>query len=257
METTDLIQGIVFSVEEFAVNDGPGIRTTIFLKGCPLRCEWCHNPEGISPKPQILDKKGKKEMCGKVMTVGELADMVLKNAGILAMNDGGITLTGGEPLAQPEFVIGLLKKVKPFVHTAVETSGHVPGEVFKSALEYLDLVLFDIKHMDPVSHKRHTGVDNRLIQENLRTLIVSGREFVIRVPLIPGVNDTEENMRAMADTLKGARSLKRVELLRYNKMAGAKYGMVGREFTPSFDTGMEPRIYKGVFEENNIKAIVV
>lgn len=140
------------------------------------------------------------------MTVGELADIVLGNAEILAMNDGGITLTGGEPLAQPGFVTGLPRKVKLFVHTAVETSGHVPNEVFKSVLEYLDLVLFDIKHMDPVVHKRHTGVDNRLILENLRTLIESGREFVIRVPLIPGVNDTEENTRAMAEALKGARS---------------------------------------------------
>ncbi|WP_075558009.1 radical SAM protein [Parabacteroides timonensis] len=250
------MQGTIFSIEEFAVNDGPGIRTTIFLKGCPLRCAWCHNPEGISPEPQYMDKKGERTLCGYRITVDELAGQLLKNKDIYALNNGGITLTGGEPLLQADFVRELLRKINPFVHTAIETSGYAPVSVFKEVLPLLDLVLFDIKQMDPVLHKRYTGVDNRLILKNLETLCSSGNKFIIRVPLIPGVNDTKENMQSILKVIKGVESLVRIELLRYNKIAGAKYSMIGKVYNPPFDPDALPQI-NNVFEENNIKTIIL
>lgn len=250
------MHGTIFSIEEFAVNDGPGIRTTIFLKGCPLRCVWCHNPEGISPKPQYMDKKGERTLCGYRITADELAGQLLKNKDIYALNNGGITLTGGEPLLQADFVMELLQKIKPFVHTTIETSGYAPVFVFKEVIPLLDLILFDIKQMDPVLHKRYTGVDNRLILENLETLCSSGNKFIIRIPLIPGVNDTEKNMRAILKVVKGVESLARIELLRYNKIAGAKYSMIGKVYAPPFDPRALPQI-NNVFEENNIKTIIL
>ena len=190
------------------------------------------------------------------MTVDELADLILKNKEIYKLNNGGVTLTGGEPLFQADFVLKLLRRIKPDIHTAIETSGYAPASVFKEILPLLDLVLFDIKHMDPVQHKKYTGVDNRLIQENLKTLCLSGNKFIIRVPLIPGVNDTEENMEAILGVIKGVDSLVRIELLRYNKIAGAKYPMIGKVYEPPFDPEISPRIYN-IFEENNIKTLVL
>lgn len=249
-------EGTIFSIEEFAVHDGPGIRTTIFLKGCPLRCAWCHNPEGISPDPQWMDKKGERTMCGYRMSVDELAALILKNKDIFELNAGGITLTGGEPLFQARFVKRLLERVNPHVHTAIETSGYAPAAVFGDVLPFLNLVMFDIKQMDPVLHKKYTGVDNRPILRNLETLCSSEVEFIVRIPLIPGVNDTEENMRAILNVVKGAPALARVEILRYHRMAGAKYAMIGKEYDPPFDTEASPQIHN-VFEECNIKTIVL
>ena len=119
----------IFNIEEFAVHDGRGIRTAIFLKGCPLRCTWCHNPEGISPKPQYMTKRTGRVLCGYEISSSELAEMMLKSRSFFEMNEGGITLTGGEPLYQPKFVIDLLKKVKP-IHTAIETSGYAQKTLF-------------------------------------------------------------------------------------------------------------------------------
>jgi len=249
-------EGTIFSIEEFAIHDGPGIRTAIFLKGCPLRCAWCHNPEGISPEPQWMVKKGERTMCGYRITVDELADIILRNRDIFELNGGGVTLTGGEPLFQAQFVTQLLERVKPHVHTAIETSGYAPRAVFREVLPFLNLVMFDVKHTDSALHKRYTGVDNRPILENLESLCSSGVEFIVRIPLIPGVNDTEDNMRAILNIVKGAAKLVRVEILRYHKMAGAKYSMIGREYAPPFDTEATPRIYN-VFEEHNIKTIIL
>jgi pyruvate formate lyase activating enzyme len=249
-------EGTIFSIEEFAVHDGPGIRTTIFLKGCPLRCEWCHNPEGISPEPQWMDKKGERTMCGRRVTVDEMAALILRNKEIYAMNNGGITFTGGEPLLQAGFVKALALRVRPAVHTAIETSGYAAADIFAGMLSSVDLVMFDVKHMDPAMHKQYTGVDNAPILRNLETLCRSGREFIVRVPLIPGVNDTERNMRAIMNAVRGAEGLVRIELLRYHKMAGAKYSMIGRTYSPTFDPEPAPQVHN-VFEEENIKTIIL
>ena len=146
-------KGIVFSIEEFAIHDGPGIRTTVFLKGCPLRCTWCHNPEGISPEPQYMDRRDGRTMCGYAICSGELAGKLLRNKAVYAMNRGGVTLTGGEPLLQAAFAAEVLAALQAAgVHTAVETSGYAAPDVFRRVAGHADLVLFDVKHADPVQH---------------------------------------------------------------------------------------------------------
>ena len=257
MNNSDSVyQGIIFSIEEFAVNDGPGIRTTIFFKGCPLSCVWCHNPEGISQEPQYMMKKDEKTLCGYRITVEELANQILRNKDIYSLNKGGVTFTGGEPLFQAGFLLEILRRIKSEIHTAIETSGFASEIVFREVVSLLDLVLFDVKHTNPVQHKKYTGVDNRLIRKNLEYLCSSGKDFIIRIPLIPGVNDTKENMLTILDIIKDAKSLQRVEILRYHKMAGAKYSMIGKEYNPPFDPEIPPRVYN-VFEENNINTIVL
>ncbi len=249
-------KGIVFSIEEFAIHDGPGIRTTIFLKGCPLRCSWCHNPEGISPVPQFMIKKNERVICGYEISSTELAHQVLRNKDIYKLNQGGITLTGGEPLFQSEFVAEFLGKIKPDIHSAIETSGYATPDIFQKIIPMLDLVMLDMKHTDPAIHKKYTGVDNRLILKNLEYLCSSNIDFIIRIPLIPGVNDSKENMLNLLSLIKDAPSLLRIEILRYHKTAGAKYAMIGQEYKPLFDTEKEPCVYN-VFQENNIKTIVL
>lgn len=249
-------EGVIFSIEEFAVNDGPGIRSTIFLKGCPLRCAWCHNPEGISPYPQYMVKKSGRKMCGYVVSSDELAKQVLKNKEIYKLNHGGITLTGGEPLFQADFVVDFLGQVRPDVHTAIETSGYAVSKTFQKVISEIDLVLFDVKLVDAKMHKRYTGVDNKCILDNLAYLCGSGKEFIIRIPLIPGVNDTKANMLATLEHIKGAKNLKRVELLRYNKLAGAKYPMIGKEYKPPFDATMPPAIHD-VFSGYGIPTLIL
>jgi len=248
-------EGIIFSIEEFAIQDGPGIRTTVFLKGCPLSCPWCHNPEGISFEPQYLISKTGKTLCGEKISSSELANRILKNKDFFESTGGGVTLTGGEPLAQPNFVIDFLKQVES-IHKTIETSGYAPLSVFKEVVSLVDLVLFDIKITDSESHKMYTGVDNHMILENLNYLISSEKDFIVRMPLIPGVNDTKTNMLSIYSLISDAKSLIRVELLPYHKTAGAKYGMIGKIYDPPFDPNKRPQIFN-VFEDNNINTIIL
>lgn len=249
------MKGTIFSIEEFAVNDGPGIRMTVFLKGCPLRCAWCHNPEGWSPEPQWLDKKGRKELCGYEISADDLARKVSRDRDLYRDSGGGVTFTGGEPLSQAEFLCEVMALL-PDIHKAVETSGYASPEVFGKVLAIVDLLLFDVKLADADSHRRFTGVDNSVILKNLATLCKSGKPFVARIPLIPGVNDTRENMEATARLLNGAKGLQRVELLRYHKTAGAKYPMAGLQYNPPFDENKEPEIHDQ-FTDKGIKLLVL
>ena len=251
------MKGTIFSIEEFAINDGPGIRTTVFLKGCPLRCEWCHNPEGLSPKPQLMKKKDETVMSGMEMESGELAERLLRDEKIFRLNNGGVTFTGGEPLLQADFLCEVLGLLRPRIHCAIETSGYASEAVFRKVLGNVDFVLFDCKHTDDEIHKWYTRVSNRPILRNLQILIESGKDFVLRIPLIPGVNDTKENMLAVKALILDARNLKRVELLRYNKVAGAKYNMVGMTYKPSFDTEAEPQIQADILKEAGIEVLVL
>jgi len=248
-------EGVIFSIEEFAIHDGPGIRTTVFLKGCPLNCQWCHNPEGVSFEPQYIEKNGKTSLCGERISSTDLATIILKNKEFFKLNGGGVTLTGGEPTAQAGFVIDFLKQI-PGVHSVIETSGYAPPKIFKEVISLVDLVLFDIKQTDEKLHKKFTGVSNRPILKNLKYLINSQKKFIVRVPLIPGVNDTRENMLQILSLIKDAESLVRIELLPYHKMAGAKYKMIGKTYSPSFDSNQIPRIHR-VFEDYHIKTIVL
>lgn len=247
--------GIIFSIEEFAIHDGPGIRTTFFLKGCPLRCAWCHNPEGISPKPQLMHKKSGTITCGVEMTTADLVERIVENKEIYVQNKGGITFTGGEPLMQNDFIIELMQML-PEIHIVIETCGYASGRIFKQVISLTDMVLFDVKHTDPVLHKKYTGKDNRLILQNLTYLCEASKEFIIRIPLIPDVNDTPDNMKRIAELVKDAKSLIRVELLRYHKTAGAKYKMIGLEYNPPFDVTKSPRIYTDIFEKYNIQTLI-
>ncbi len=261
----EYMTGTVFDIKQMAVFDGPGIRTTVFLKGCPLRCRWCHNPEGLSFEPQLMvsdngclkcnkcmEKCEHKDGCiscgscirvcpmhfrriaGRRYTSDELAEILLKDKIIFEMNGGGVTISGGEPTAQPQFTIELLKKLNG-IHRAIETCGYCGTEAFKQIIENADFIMMDLKLIDEKEHEYWTGKSNRLILENLEHLKRSGKPFVIRIPLIPGVNDTHENKIATAELLKDAKALERVELLPYHQTAGAKYSTVGAEYDPGFD----------------------
>ena len=279
-----MANGIIFDIKEFAIHDGPGIRITVFFKGCPLNCNWCHNPEGISFKRELMVKTSLCTGCGKckvkcshpecqgydrclracpkglVSVVGkkieskELANKLLCYSDILQMNNGGITISGGEPLAQPSFLLELLREVKP-LHTVIETSGYGKEHVFKEAIDLTDLILFDIKHMNSKIHEKYTGVKNEIILRNLQNLIESDKPFIVRIPLIPKVTDTNENLKETASVLEKANNLIRVELLPYNIFAGAKYSLVKRKYEPKFDVNAPINCNCNIFKEYNIKCI--
>ncbi|WP_125141601.1 glycyl-radical enzyme activating protein [Clostridium transplantifaecale] len=274
--------GVIFDIKQFAVFDGPGIRTTVFLKGCPLRCMWCHNPEGLSYKPQLMVSPNGctdcgscrlvckhpdgcmlcgdcvracparlRKICGERMTVEALTGKLLRDREYLEMQGGGVTFSGGEPTGQPEFLLNCLKELRT-MHRAVETSGYCRTDIFKNIIDELDYIIMDIKIADDEIHKIYTGVSNRIILENLEQVKKSGKPFRIRIPVIPGVNDTEENYRLTAELLKGAENLEMVELLPYHKTAGAKYSMVGRAYAPDFDVDREPVLETSAFENAGI-----
>lgn len=247
--------GTIFDIKEMAVHDGPGLRTTVFFKGCPLRCRWCHNPEGLSTAPQLMYKENRCRKCGacahicdheicrpfgrcilscpencleiagKKYEVQELAEELRRSGEVLGDCFGGITFSGGEPLAQPEFLLGLMEALKDF-HLCIETSGHAAESVFRKVIDGLDYVIMDLKLADPEAHKTYTGVDNRRILNNFRILKESGKPCLIRTPLIPGITDTPENLSAIAALTEGMAW----EKLAYNAMAGAKYKMLNMPF---------------------------
>ena len=248
------MKGIVFSIEEFAINDGPGIRTTVFLKGCPLRCVWCHNPEGLSRHPQVMHMRERDVICGREIEAAELAGMLNRDVRLFNLNGGGVTFTGGEPTMQADFLCEVLDLL-PGVHKVIETCGYCSEDDFQKVLERVDMVLFDIKHSNPVTHRRYTGVDNGEILKNLSTLIDSGKRFIARIPLIPGVNDSLDNMMATAALLKNAPGLDRVELMPYHRTAGAKYAMVDLEYNPPFDVQDKPQIHLEAF--GNMNAVIL
>jgi pyruvate formate lyase activating enzyme len=254
------MKGLVFAIEELAVHDGPGLRTTVFLKGCPLRCQWCHNPEGWEMRPRRLKNpngclncgacdtpcaescfgcgnclprcpRGLIRVSGKWWEPEELARRVLVNEPLL--REGGVTVSGGEPLMQPEFLMELLDQLKP-VHRAIETSGYGRETDFRAVLTRLEMVYFDVKIADSEKHRMYTGVGNEPIRRNLDILKSSGVPFVVRIPTIAGVNDGAENMAATAGLLKGSESILGVELLPYNAYAGAKYALAGLSYEYDF-----------------------
>lgn len=274
---------MIFSLEEFSVFDGPGIRTTVFLKGCPLKCTWCHNPEGQNKNAEIIrspngcisckscidcgiEENGKivfteesikkcpmnlLRVCGEVTDSEELCNKLLKNKSILD-NGGGVTFSGGEPLMQSQFVFSCLDILKNKLHTAIQTCGFCDEETFEMAMEKSDYFLFDLKIADNDLHKKYTGVSNTLIIKNFKKLAQSKKNFVVRMPLIPGVTDTEENITKFAELLSDSK-IKYIELLPYNKMAGGKYKMLQREYTPLFDEKKEVNFREEIFKKYNIK----
>lgn len=238
-----------------AVHDGPGIRTTVFLKGCPLRCVWCHNPEGLSFEPQLMYKEARcidckncqkkcehlecqpfgkcihtcpencLEISGKKVTANELAKELKKSAGVLGCDFGGFTFSGGEPLAQPEFLLELIEELKDY-HLCIETSGFATSEIFKKVIDKLDFIIMYIKLADCEEHKKYTGVGNEQILKNFEILKNSGKPYIVRTPLIPKITDTSKNLGAINRIIGDSKW----EQLPYNAAAGAKYKMLGMEF---------------------------
>ncbi len=246
-----MTSGVVFDIREFTIHDGPGMRTTVFMKGCPLSCTWCHNPEGQSLRPQVIRSAGGERLAGQTFTAAELAELLRRGAGILKANEGGITFSGGEPLFQAAFVAEVIDLL-PGVHILLDTSGFGAEAVFRALIEKCDLVFFDLKLIDPVSHQKYTGGDNAGILKNLKVLGASGRPFVVRVPLVPGVTDTDDNLSAIARTVHGLPGLMQVDLLPYNRAAGAKYQAAGMEFSPGFDETRALNVNTHPFEEAGV-----
>ena len=246
--------GIVSDIREVTLHDGPGLRTTVFLKGCPLRCSWCHNPEAQCFEPQTIDSAGYRRVVGTRYEPSRLAALLNRKASILR-EIGGVTFSGGEPLAQDGFLSEVLEKLEG-LHVVLDTSGYAKPAAFERVAGECDLVYFDLKLIDPELHRRFTGRDNAPILANLRRLSAMDVPFVVRVPLVPGVTDTSGNLAAIARTVRGLPGLVRVDLLPYNRAAGGKYASLGMKFQPGFDETAEVRLDTRSFIEAGIAVVV-
>ena len=233
------MKGIIFDIKHYAIHDGPGIRQTIFLKGCPLSCWWCHNPESRGreifayEKEETIDGRTvfQKETVGKQYSVLELMTEIEKDLIFFEESGGGVTFSGGEPLLQFDFLMEVLKKCKQqSIHTCVDTTGFVPSEKMKIAAELTDLILFDFKMMDDDLHKKYSGVSNQIILENLKMLDKMGKDIWIRFPLISGFNDDESNIFRMLDFLNRLKKKHPLQILPYHKIGKQKYSRFGIEY---------------------------
>ena len=244
--------GTIFDIQRFSIQDGPGIRTTVFLKGCNLRCAWCHNPESQKAVPEMLFDKSKctgcgrcrnvtasdtefvcfsgaKRICGREYTVDEVYDEVAKDMSFYENSDGGVTFSGGECMLQAEFLDEMLKKCRRNgIHTAVDTAGDVPWKSFERVLPHTDLFLYDVKMYDSEKHRKYTGVPNELILDNLAKLFEAHAHVWVRIPVIPSVNDDDDEMKRIRDFLSHFPPHK-TELLPYHAMGEHKYRELGRE----------------------------
>lgn len=281
----------IFNIQKFSVSDGPGIRTTVFMKGCPLKCIWCHNPESGTTNPEIFYNEGKciscgrcqtfckegchvidkahifnRKMCmlcgectrncisgaleiiGKTMKCEDIVEEVLKDKMFYDASGGGVTLSGGEPMFQPEATYEILRLAKrEGIHTAVETCGYAEKESFEKINEFVDLFLFDYKETDPAKHRKFTGVSNEIILGNLEFLNKFGADIVLRCPLIPTLNDNENHIRGIWTTANRFKNIREIHILPYHPLGLGKRKMLGQE-----------TIYKesGFADENRIIEIV-
>jgi pyruvate formate lyase activating enzyme len=266
--------GTIFRVERFAIHDGPGIRTTVFLKGCPLACAWCHSPESQSPAPEFMPRadrcvrcgacaaacphdairfvdtpalarsaecdlcgscaeacpSGARELVGRRVSVDDVLDLVEKDRIFYDQSRGGVTFSGGEPLMQAAFLLDAVARCRERgLHTAVDTSGYGDQAALLRIADHADLFLFDVKIVDEPRHLTFTGVDNRLILDNLRALAARHPAVVVRFPLVPGVNDDENNVAAVGRFVASL-GLPRVDVLPYHRAGTAKYHRLNREY---------------------------
>lgn len=271
--------GWVYNIQGYSVQDGPGVRTTVFLKGCPLHCLWCSNPESqrkeaelffveslcdkscdrcvtacprgaIESLPQGKKKiirsrcdacgqcvqvcpKGALEITGKLMNVEQVVAEVKKDSLLYRNSGGGVTLSGGEAMFQPEFAEALLKRCQQLmIHTCLDTCGYAKWEDFEKILPHVDLVLYDIKHMDSGKYKESTGVGNELILENARKIVDCGKKLIVRVPLVPGYNDTEDNIKALGMFAKQL-GVSEIDLLPFHELGKGKYASIGKKYKMS------------------------
>ena len=232
MEDDKKISGRIFDIQRYSIHDGVGIRTIVFLKGCALRCRWCCNPESQSFDIETMVINGKKKIMGKDVTVEEVMETVKRDMPYYSRSDGGLTLSGGESLLQPDFARGLLKAAKELgINTAMESMGFAKYETIASILPYLDVYLMDIKHMNPSKHADYTQKSNELMLENARKIAASGQtELIIRVPVIPGFNETEEEILDIARFADSRPGVKQIHLLPYHSFGRGKYEGLDREY---------------------------
>ena len=223
--------GVIFDIREFTVHDGPGLRITVFFKGCPLRCRWCHNPEGLIIHPQRNVVTGR--MVGKEWTANELIDRLSRFKQAFDMSGGGVTFSGGEATMQPEFLVTVATGLRlNGIPVNLDTSGYCAPDIFMRVVDSIDMCYFDVKCMDTMIHERMTGKRNELILDNLRMLSCkSSVPYRIRIPLIPGVSDTSENKEATLAFISGlSRAPDGIDWLPYNQFASAKYKNFGMTF---------------------------
>ncbi len=225
-------KGRIFDVQRYSIHDGPGIRTIVFLKGCVLRCRWCCNPESQEFRIQTMKVQGKDKIIGRDVTVREMIELVEKDRPYYYRSGGGLTLSGGECLCQPEFSRDLLRAAKERgIHTAIESMACAPYEHIEMLLPYLDMYLMDIKHTNPAKHKEFTGRSNERMMENARKTALSGKtDLIIRVPVIPTFNDTVEEIQGIAGFASTLPGVKKIHLLPYHRLGQDKYDGLGREY---------------------------
>ena len=222
-----MADGVVFNIQRFCTDDGPGIRTCVVLKGCPLDCLWCHNPESKRPDPE----RAGDTVYGQRMSVDKVMAVVERDRPFYARSGGGVTFTGGEPFAQPAFLLELLRAAKAAeLHTCVETCGYVSRDVLAEAADFVDLFLYDCKETDPVKHRVFTGVDPARIRANLDWLAETGRPVILRAPIVPGCNDRPDHFHALAALAASHANILRVELEPYHPFGRAKAEALGRDW---------------------------
>jgi pyruvate formate lyase activating enzyme len=284
----EMEEGVIFDIKRFAIHDGPGIRTTVFFKGCPLRCGWCHNPESQGAEPELVVRPSRCQRCssclrvcperalsfsgegisvdrsrctrcgtcaracpsqaleivGRAVTVGETVGEIVRDVPFYDESGGGATFSGGEPLWQPDFLAAVLRAChERGIHTAVDTCGFAPWETIARVREATDLFLYDLKLMDSGRHAELTGVPNALILENLERLSRLGQTLIVRVAVIPGINDSERELRALGEFVGSLRNPPPIDLLPYHRIGVGKYTRLGRlyhlgEVTPPSEERM-------------------
>ncbi len=223
-------KGRIFNIQRFSIHDGPGVRTIVFLKGCYLRCKWCCNPESQEWDIQEMNTAGKVKTVGEDVTVEYVLSEVERDRAYYRRSGGGITLSGGECLCQPKFSLALLKAAKEVgINTAIETAGYADREVVASIIPYVDTVLMDIKHINSEKHKAFTSRENEKILENARYIAENAKELIIRTPVIPTFNDTEEEIRNIAEFAVSI-GVKEMHLLPYHRIGSDKYAGLGRRY---------------------------
>lgn len=222
------MQGKIINITRFCTDDGPGIRTTVFLKGCPLKCIWCHNPESQNGDEESYSTG---ETIGKSITAENVFEEVKRDKIFYDISGGGITVSGGEPLFQPEFTAEILRYCKENgIHTAIETSGFASRSALLKVLKYCDLVLFDIKETDPVNHLQYTNVSMEPIWDNLKVINDIGIPFVLRLPVIPGINARSDHFLKVKALSKDMDGCQKIEIMPYHTLGKYKYMQLGRRY---------------------------